>query len=149
MSIESVTPSNHLVLCRPLLLPPSISPRIGVFSSESVLHIRWPKYWSSVLPVNVQGWSPLGCTGWISLQSRGLSRVFSSTAAQSINSSFTGQPSTWPPLPADRAKRIRGWKLGLASEGTPSLFVRVLEVTRSLDQPTCSQRSGWRGGCGQ
>ena len=46
MSIESVTPSNHLILCRPLLLPPSILSSIRVFSSESVLHIRWPKYWS-------------------------------------------------------------------------------------------------------
>ena len=46
MSIESVMPSNHLILCRPLLLPPSIFPSIRVFSSESVLHIRWPKYWS-------------------------------------------------------------------------------------------------------
>ena len=44
--IESVTPSNHLTLCRPLLLPPSIFPSIRVFSNESVLHIRWPKYWS-------------------------------------------------------------------------------------------------------
>ena len=46
MSIESVLPSNHLILCRPLLLPPSIFPSIRVFSNESVLHIRWPKYWS-------------------------------------------------------------------------------------------------------
>ena len=46
MSIESVMPSNNLTLCRPLLLPPSIFPSIRVFSSESVLHIRWPKYWS-------------------------------------------------------------------------------------------------------
>src|SRR5574341_344520 len=46
MSIESVMPSNHLILCRPILLLPSIFPRIRVFSSESVLHIRWPKYWS-------------------------------------------------------------------------------------------------------
>ena len=45
MSIESVMPSNHLILCRPLLLPPSIFPSIRVFSNESVLHIRWPKYW--------------------------------------------------------------------------------------------------------
>ena len=47
MSIESVMPSNHLILCRPLLLPPSIFPSIRVFSNESVLHIRWPKYWCS------------------------------------------------------------------------------------------------------
>ena len=46
MSIEWVMPSNHLILCRPLLLPPSIFPGIRVFSKESVLHIRWPKYWS-------------------------------------------------------------------------------------------------------
>ena len=45
-SDESVMPSNHLILCRPLLLPPSIFPSIRVFSNESVLHIRWPKYWS-------------------------------------------------------------------------------------------------------
>jgi len=46
MSIESVIPSNHLILCHPLLLPPSIVPSIKVFSNESVLRIRWPKYWS-------------------------------------------------------------------------------------------------------
>ena len=55
MSIESVMPSNHLILCCPLLFPPSIFPSIKVFSSESVLHIRWPKYWSfsfSISPSN-------------------------------------------------------------------------------------------------
>ena len=46
MSIESVTPPNHLILCPPLLLLPSVFPRIRVFSNESVFHIRWPKYWS-------------------------------------------------------------------------------------------------------
>ena len=46
MSIESVILSNHLILCHPLLLPPSIFPRIRIFSNDSVLHIRWPKYWS-------------------------------------------------------------------------------------------------------
>ena len=53
MSIELVMPSNHLILCCPLLLPPSIFPSIRVFSKESVLHIRWPKYWSfSISPSN-------------------------------------------------------------------------------------------------
>ena len=55
MSIESVMPSNHLILCRPLLLLPSIFPNIRVLSNESVLHIRWPKYWSfsfSISPFN-------------------------------------------------------------------------------------------------
>ena len=46
MSIESVMPSNHLLLCRPIFLPPSVFPSIRVFSNESVLRIRWPKYWS-------------------------------------------------------------------------------------------------------
>ena len=52
MSIESVMPSNHLILCHPLLLPPSIFPSIWVFSNESVLHIRWPKYWSFSLSIS-------------------------------------------------------------------------------------------------
>ena len=55
MSIESVMPSNHLILCHPLLLLPSVFPSIRVFSNESVLHIRWPKYWSfsfSISPSN-------------------------------------------------------------------------------------------------
>ena len=55
MSIELVMPSNHLILCHPLLLPPSIFPTIRVFSNESVLHIRWPKYWTfsfSIRPSN-------------------------------------------------------------------------------------------------
>ena len=52
MCIESMMPLNHLILCRLLLLPPSIFPSIRVFSSESVLHIRWPKYWSFSLNIN-------------------------------------------------------------------------------------------------
>ena len=83
MSIESVMPSNDLILCRPLLLQLSISPSIRVFSNESALHIRWPNYWSfsfSISPSNeYSDCFPLGWTGWISLQSKGLSRVFSST----------------------------------------------------------------------
>ena len=86
MSIESVMPSNHLILCHPLLLPPSIFPSIRVFSSESVLCIKWPKYWSfnfSISPSNE--YSELisfRMTGWISLHSKRLSRVFSNTAVQ-------------------------------------------------------------------
>ena len=57
MSITSMMPSNHLILCHPILLPPSIFPSIRVFSNESALRIRWPKYWASasVLPMNIQG----------------------------------------------------------------------------------------------
>ena len=73
MSIESAMPSNHLILCRPLLLLPSIFPSIRVFSKESVLHIRWPKYWSfsfSISPSNEHSQFPSGLTSLISLQSK-------------------------------------------------------------------------------
>ena len=52
MSIKLVMPSNHLILCHPLLLPPSIFPSMGVFSNESVLCIRWPKYWSFIISIS-------------------------------------------------------------------------------------------------
>ena len=75
MSIELVIPPNHLILCHPLFLLSSVFPSIRVFSSESILRIRWPKCWSfsfkSALSVNIQDWFPLGLTGWISLQSKG------------------------------------------------------------------------------
>ena len=86
MSIESVMPSNYLILCCPLLLLPSVFPSIGVFSSESVVHIFGQSIGvpasTSVLPMNIQDWFPLGLTGGISLQSKGLSRVFSNTTVQ-------------------------------------------------------------------
>ena len=86
MSIESVMPSNHLILCHPLLLQPSIIPSIRVFSNESVLHIRWPKYWSfsfSICPSNEYSLLiSLRLTGLISLQYKALSRVFSNTTVQ-------------------------------------------------------------------
>ena len=58
MSIESVMPSNHLILCHPLLLPPSVFPTIRVFSNESVLHIRWPKYWSFSFSISLSNEHP-------------------------------------------------------------------------------------------
>ena len=74
MSIALVTPSKHFILCHPLLLLPSILPSIRIFSNESGLRIRWPKYWSSasvsVLAMNIQGWFPLRLIGFISLQSK-------------------------------------------------------------------------------
>ena len=86
ISIESVMPSSHLTLCCPLLFLPSIFPSIRVFSNESTLHIRWPKYWSfsfNISPSNEHpGLISLRWTGWISLQSKGLSRVFSTNTVQ-------------------------------------------------------------------
>ena len=78
LSIESVMPSNHLILCHPLLLLPSIFPNIRVFSSESVLCIGVSAS-ASVLPMNIQGSFPLGWTCWISFRSKGLPRVFANT----------------------------------------------------------------------
>ena len=90
MSIEWVMPSNHLILYHPLLFLPSIFPSIKVFAKESVLCIRWPKYWSfsfSISPSNGHsGLISLGWTGRISLQSKGLSKVFSTPQFKSINS---------------------------------------------------------------
>ena len=84
MSSESMMPSNHLILYRPLLLLPF--PIIRVFTKESVLRIRWPKYWSfsfSISPSNeYSNEFPLGLTALIFLQSQGLSRVFSNTTVQ-------------------------------------------------------------------
>ena len=97
MSIQSVMPSNHLILCRPLLLPPSIFPSIRVFSNESVLLIRWPKYWSFSFSISrsseYSGLMSLGWTGSISLQPKGLSRLSSPTPQfKSLNSSVLSFP---------------------------------------------------------
>ena len=108
MSIKLVMPSNHLILCCPFLLLPSVFPRIRVFSNESGFRIRRPKYWSLsfsisevfrtdfhwIFPMNIQDWFPLGLTGWISLQSKGLSRVFSNTTVQK-HQIFGTQLSLW------------------------------------------------------
>ena len=98
MSIEFVMPSNHFILCCPVLLLPSIFLSIRVFSKESVLHIRWPKYWSfsfSISPSNeYSGLISFRIDGWISLQSKGLSRVFSKTSGQK-HQFFGIQPSLW------------------------------------------------------
>ena len=96
MSIVSVMPSNHLILCCPLLLLPSIFPSIRVFSTESALRIRWPKFWSfsfSISPSNEH----LGLVSfrmdWLdSMQSKGLSRVFSNITVQK-HQFFGGQLS--------------------------------------------------------
>ena len=86
MSIEAVIPSNHLILCHPLLFLPSIFPSIKIFSNESILCISSQSIGVSasafVLQMNIQDWFPLGWSGWISLLSKGLSRVISGTIVQ-------------------------------------------------------------------
>ena len=91
MSTESVMPSNHLLLCHPLIFPLSPFPASGSFQTSQFFTSGGQGIGvsasTSVLPMNTQDWFPLGWTGWISLQSKGLSRVFSNTIVQSINSS--------------------------------------------------------------
>ena len=86
MSIESVMPSNHRIPCEPLLLPPSIFPNTRVFSSESVLCIRWPKYWSfsfSISPSNEYSGLISFRMDWLDLlPTKGLLRVYSNTTVQ-------------------------------------------------------------------
>ena len=86
MSIKSMMPSNHLILCHPLLLPPSIFPSIRVFSNESVLPIRWPKYWSFSFSLSLSNeYSGLIAfrMDWLDLLAvKGLLRVFSNTTVQ-------------------------------------------------------------------
>ena len=108
VSIEFVMPSNHLILCCPLLLLPSNVPSITVFSNELTLHMRGQSIGASasasVFPMNIQGWFPSGLTGPISLQSKGLSRVFSSTTIKR-HRFFSTQPSVWS------SSHIRTWLL--------------------------------------
>ena len=86
MSIELVNPSNHLILCYPLLLLPLIFPSNRVFLINRLFATGGQRIGVSasisVLPMKIQGWFPLGLNGWISLQSKGFSRVFSNTAVQ-------------------------------------------------------------------
>ena len=98
MSIESVMPSNHLILCHPLLLLPSIFPSIRVFSKESTLRMRWTKYWSfsfSISPSNEHpGLISFRMDWLVSLQSKRLSRVFCNTIVQR-HQFFGTQLSLW------------------------------------------------------
>ena len=96
MAIKSVMQSNHFIHCHPFLLLPSIFPSIIVFSSETALCIWWPKYWNFSFSISISPSNEYsGLTGLISLLSKGLSRVFSSTTIQ--KNQFCGtRPFLWP-----------------------------------------------------
>ena len=98
MSIETVMPSNHLSLCHPLLLLPSVFPSIRAFLMSQLFASGGQSIGASasasVLPMNTQDWFPLGWTGLISLQSKGLSRVFCNTIVQK-HQFFGTQTSFW------------------------------------------------------
>ena len=93
-SIESVMPSSHLILCHPLFLLPSIPSSMSLLQWVNSSHeVAKVLEFRSFLPKNTQGWSPLEWTGWISLQSKGLSRVFCNTTVQK-HQFFGAQPSS-------------------------------------------------------
>ena len=96
MSTESVMPSNHLILCHPLLLLPSIFPRVRIFPMSCIFASGGQSIGpsASVLPVNIQGWFPLRLTGLTSLLSKGYSRVFSNSTVQK-HKFFSAQSSLW------------------------------------------------------
>ena len=107
MSIESVMPSSHLILCHPLLLLPPNPPSIRVFSNESTLHMRWPKHWSFSFSFSLFNEHPglisFGIDWMDLLKSKGLSRVFSNTTVQKhqffgaqLSSQSYSHIYTWP-----------------------------------------------------
>ena len=122
LSMELVMPSNQLILCRPLLLLPSIFPSIRVFSFlMSQLFVSGSQRFgasasASLLPMNIQDWFPLGLTGLISLQSKGLSRVFSSSTILHftgiIFARWLGQSQDWKGLIHSRARGLFIGSLG-------------------------------------
>ena len=114
-SIESVMPTNHLILCCPLL-PPSVFPSIRIFSNVSVLRIRWPKYWSfsfSISPSNEHPGLISFRMAWLDLLAvQGLSRVFSSTAVQKhqlFGTQLSSQSNSHPHMTAGKTIALTRW----------------------------------------
>ena len=125
MSIELVTPSNYLILCCPLLLLPSVFPSIRVSSLHQYFGGQniGASASASVLQMNIQDWFLLGWTGWIFLQSKGLSRVFSNTTVQKhqffgtqLSSQSNSHIHTWPLEPSRNCWKGRLWEQGLHVE---------------------------------
>ena len=118
MSIESVMASHHLILCHPLLLLPSVFPSIRVFSSEAAIYSISTSALTLVLPMNIQGWFPSRLTCLISLQSKGLSRVFSSTTVQ--RHQFFGAQLSHPYMTTGKTIALTIWTF--ASKAMSLLF---------------------------
>ena len=117
MSIESVMPSNHVILCRPHLLLPSIFPSIGVFSNESVLCIRWPKYWSfsfSISPSNEHSGLISFRMDWLDLLAvqgtlKSLLQHHISTASSLQHSAFFIVQLSYPYMTTGKTIALTGW----------------------------------------
>ena len=144
MPIESMMPSNHLILCHPLLLLPSVCTIIRVFSKELALFIRWSKYWSfsfSIRPFNeYSALISFGLIGLISLQSKGLSRVFSSTAVWKYQF-CSAQPSLWS------SSHIHTWLLERTIAKTQAwlyLFLATTIIGSLLPRVKSFSARNWR-----
>ena len=135
-SNESVMPSSHLILCRPLLLLPPIPPSIRVFSNESTLHMRWPKYWSfsfSIIPSReIPGLISFRMDWLDLLHSKGLSRVFSNT----YSSPFRGDSSSGKPVLTST-----GWENCSGYEEAVFLWIDVCVSFQFHRSRVCNQSS--------
>ena len=146
MSIESVMPSNHLILCCPLLLLPSIFPSIRVLKISQPFSSGGQSIGisaaTSVLPMNTQDSSPLGWTGWILLQSKGLSRVFSNTTVQKhqfFGSAFFTVQLSHPYMTAGKSIALtRGTFVGKVMSLLLNMNMNILLI---LYKPLSSQPS--------
>ena len=146
MSIESVMPSNHLILCHPLLLPPSIFPTIRVFSNESVLRIRWPKYWSfsfSISPSNEYSGLISFRMDWLDLLAvqgtlKSLLQHHNSKASILWHSAFLIVPFSHPYMTAGKTialtrRTFVGKVMSLLSNMLYSLVIAYLPWTKRLN----------------
>ena len=152
MSIESVMPSNHLILCYPLLLPPSIFPASGSFPMSQLFasggqRIRASAS-ASVLPMNTQDWAPLGWTGWISLQSKGLSNLLqhhSSKASILWHSAFFIIQLSHPYMTTGKTIALTRWTFGKVMSLLFNMLSRLVffQVASVFYFPGCSHHLQW------
>ena len=138
-------PSNHPILCCSLLLLPSIFPSIRVFSNQSALRIRWPKYWSfrfNISPSSeYQDWFHLGWTSWISLQSKGLQESSPTPQFKSISSSvlnFLYSPTINPYMTTGKTIALTRWTfvgkaMSLLSNMLSRLVITFLQRSKSIN----------------
>ena len=133
MSIESVILSNHLILCCSLLYLLSVFPNVGSFPVSRLFAADGQSIGASVLvlPVNSPGWFSLGLTGLVSLQSKGLSRVFSRTTTQK-HQFFSTQPSSWSNSPIHRFRAHRYWNRHEAHEPELAFELSVTQQAASF-----------------
>ena len=145
MAVESVMLSDHLILCHPLLLLPSIFPNIRVFSNELVLHIRWPKAGAtasaSVLPMSIHGWFSSGLIGLISLQSQHPSRIFSSTTFRK-HQFFGAKSSLWSLIIREMQTKIQWGMTSHKSEWPSSENLQIIKSREGVEKKGSSSLLG-------